>query len=320
MPCPELLFGAAVGIGVAVASGSPAGEPVRSGRFVVFECLRAAGLGGSDIGLLDRELGTLGYPPGLNSAYNDRRPSISRDGRYIAFDSDRLGGMGESDVYLYDRQNECLVEVPGINSKFDDWHPSISPDGRWIAVASYRPGGKGEADVWLYDRCVRCLVDLPNLNSAGWDANPCLSWEARYIGFESDGSNRAGGAGDVDVFVYDRQAEAAAPLPGLNTPGCDVDVSISSNGRYVVSESQREDGCYVRLYDRRTESLVDVPELGRLSSPPEPSISADGRYVVLVMAGRTKARSYSVALYDLQAASLLGLPKLSFVLGAPDLN
>ena len=297
---------------------------VASGRFIVFAYWDPRGDRGHDIGLYDRQSGALGRPAGLNSAHDERRPSISRDGRYIAFDSDRPGGAGNSDVYLYDRNSSRLVDLPGLNSEDMDWHPAISPDGRYIAFSSDRTGatgGAGDADVYLYDRAAGTFVNLPGLNSAARDANPSLSWEARYIAFESSfESDRPGQAGDVDVFVYDRHRQTVICLPDLHSPGCEVGVSISSDGRYIAFESQRDEGLHVCLFDRKSNSLVDLPNLQPLSIPPEPSLSADGRYLVLASKDPMKSGWYRACLYDRWSDRLLGLPKLNFIIGEPDLN
>ena len=296
---------------------------VASGRFIVFAYWDPRGDRGDDIGLYDRESGVLGRPAGLNSAHDERRPSITRDGRYIAFDSDRPGGAGNSDVYLYDRNSSRLVDIPGLNSEDMDWHPAISPDGRYIAFSSYRTGatgGTGDADVYLYDRAAGMFVDLPGLNSAAWDANPSLSWEARYIAFESFESDRSGAAGDVDVFVYNRDAQGIVELPNLNSRAGEGDISVNADGRYIGFESKRDEGLYVCLFDRKSNSLVDLPGLDPAPFRREPSLSADGRYLVLVSEGRTNAARYRVCLYDRKCDRLLDLSKLNFLVSWPDIN
>jgi Tol biopolymer transport system component len=64
-------------------------------------------------------------------------------------------------------------------------------------------------------------VDLPGLNTDDQEAQPSISPDGRYIAFQSDR-----GGGEMDVYVYDRQAGALIPTPGLNSSAYDGNPNI----------------------------------------------------------------------------------------------
>ena len=241
------------------------------GRYIAFNSDRPNGRGEYHVFLYDRSANSLDNLPGLNSTARDEFPSISADGRYIVFESTRAGGRHDTGIYLYDRMTDSVTSPPKLLPKGSAGvsRPSISGDASYIAFQSgYQerhltyPVPRGWADVCLYNRAKRSLVALPGLKGPdfgpSWpssDCYPAISGDGRYIAFES---NRAGGAGDRDVYLYDCNRKALVPLPGLNTTGYDGRPGISSDGRYIVL---RGPWGYsdVRLYDCSTGTLANVP-------------------------------------------------------------
>jgi len=127
---------------------------------------------------------------------------ISADARYVAWDNGK-------NVLLYDRVLEQLVPLP--NCEAGVW-PTLSQHAEYIAFI----GGQtcADAHMALYDRVHAKMVSLPNFPNptlAGW---PCLDPSGQYIAFQTHTSP----TGQRDVGLYDRQAGAVVPLPGLNSP------------------------------------------------------------------------------------------------------
>ena len=90
--------------------------------------------------------------------------------------------------------------------------PSFSGDGNLIAFATWnRQGGPGPGyHVFLFDKSAKKLIDLPGLNSQAFDDRmPALSGDGRFLAFAS---NRKGGAGLTDIYLYDRKESKNLPM------------------------------------------------------------------------------------------------------------
>ena len=61
------------------------------------------------------------------------------------------------------------------------------------------------------------------MNSVANEQSPSLSADGRYIAFVSE---RLGGEGERDVYLYDRQAQKLLPTPGLNARQEDFDPCV----------------------------------------------------------------------------------------------
>lgn len=89
----------------------------------------------------------------LNSAANDRRPSVRFDGLEIFFDSDRHAGSGGFDLWASTREDlsqpwsEPVNLGNSVNSEFSDEIPFIAADGQTLFFESNRPGGSGAFDI-----------------------------------------------------------------------------------------------------------------------------------------------------------------------------
>ena len=71
--------------------------------------------------------------------------------------------------------------------------------------------------IWLGGRK---FLPLPGLNSSDHEQSPSLSAEGRYLAFVSE---RLSGAGERDIYLYDRQTQKLLPTPGLNHKEDDFD-------------------------------------------------------------------------------------------------
>jgi hypothetical protein len=85
--------------------------------------------------------------PGVNSAFQERSPSLSSDKFSLFFTSDRPGGFGAIDIYVSRR--DCLTCAfgpalnlgPTINSAVSDGQVMISKDGRKLLFSQLQPDG-----------------------------------------------------------------------------------------------------------------------------------------------------------------------------------
>lgn len=97
--------------------------------------------------------------PGVNSPYDDARPSIRRDGKELLFDSTRPdGGLGGADIWSSSRDlphDDWSAPVnlgPNVNSAANETRASISWDGKTLLFGSNRPGVDGASDVFYTTR------------------------------------------------------------------------------------------------------------------------------------------------------------------------
>jgi hypothetical protein len=96
--------------------------------------------------------------PGVNSAFDDFRPFVSRDGRELYFDSNRPGGLGGFDIWSSNRDSissEWSLPInlgPDVNSPANETRASLSWDGLMLLFGSDREGGEGSLDIYYSTR------------------------------------------------------------------------------------------------------------------------------------------------------------------------
>jgi Tol biopolymer transport system component len=66
-------------------------------------------------------------------------------------------------------------------------------------------------------------MPLPGLNSEAAEQSPALTADGRFLAFVSE---RLGGHGERDLYLYDRVAQKLLPTPGLNSKQDDFDPSL----------------------------------------------------------------------------------------------
>ena len=181
---------------------------------------------------------------------------------------------GVSDVFVRDRQTGITSRV-SINSFGQEGNdksgafsdsilPAITPDGRFVAFESkannLAPGDNNaeEWDIFVRDRETETTtrVSIRNDGISGDDAsrNPVITPDGRFIAFESRAENlvpRDDNSGTWDIFVHDRDFDGNGSFDqgssrtvrisingiGLQGNGDSFDPSISSDGQFVVFES-----------------------------------------------------------------------------------
>lgn len=213
-------------------SASDESEPCLSndGTLVAFASDRAGGAGGSDVYVYDREGEALAATPGLNTPANETWPRFAYDSVNLAFVRDSAG-FGR--VRLYTPNGDSLLGLPGLSTggPLTDTAPAPDFHGDRIAFQSDR-AGNWDVFVWNRSGGIAALADLA---SAGSDVEPSLSSNGRWLAFASD---RAGGAGGYDVYLYDLQGPAFVALTGLNTAGEERHPAVSLSGDIVYFQAR----------------------------------------------------------------------------------
>lgn len=251
---------------------------------------------------------------GTNTTRADMHPALSRDGRLCAF-SAQFGVRDGARVEIWDRKDKKLVPVPVLNDepKLHRMHPSLSADGKLIAFTVYGwPGVGPRWDVLVHDTSTRKLLEMPHLNGEKSDERmPSMSGDGRYVAFTS---NKSGGQGGLDIYLYDLKEKKTVSLPGLNSPQMDFEPSLSGDGRLVAFASDRsggQGGRDIYLFDRAAGKLLALPNVNTGAHEHSPSLSPDGRYIAFVSERLAGAGERDIYLYDRQLQKLLPTPGLN---------
>jgi Tol biopolymer transport system component len=117
---------------------------------------------------------------------------------------------------------------------YQDHSPSLDETGGLIAFVSTR---RGDPDVLVYDAAGKSLLALPDLAGPASDVDPWITPEGRHLAFASD---RAGGSGGYDLYLYDLQARAFVALdPEVNTAATERRPALDPDASRIVFESDR---------------------------------------------------------------------------------
>lgn len=110
-------------------------------------------------------------------------------------------------------------------------------------------------------------------------------------------SNRPGGCGGFDLYLYDLTAQTVVVPPGANTPGDEFNPSASWNGRWLVYATDGPGHFEVWLYDLSSQLVNPLPELNTGPDQESPTISGDGTLI----AYQTRLRGrFHIRLFDLR--------------------
>jgi len=220
------------------------------GLVIAFESNRG-GSGGSDILLYSRCQQELISLPGVNTSADEIEPAFTGDALKMAFV--RMAA-GIKHVYLVDGVGDTLLPLTGLDSAatVNDWSPSPDQTGGLIAFTSDR---NGNPDIFVWDGSTKKVLNLPDLVSPGNDVEPALTPDGHYLCFASD---RAGGAGGYDLYLYDLQLKAFVTLPAnVNTASNERRPAISRSGDVIVFQSDRTGTGKIDLWNcRRSTASV----------------------------------------------------------------
>ncbi|WP_413162069.1 DUF4347 domain-containing protein [Capilliphycus salinus ALCB114379] len=245
---------------------------------------------------------------------------------------------GVSDVFIRDRQTGITTRVSVNNfgqegnnqsGAFSDAIlPALTPDGRFVAFESkannLAPGDNNadEWDIFVRDRQTETTTRVSvNNNGVGGNAssrNPVITPDGRFVAFESRANNldRDNGLGTWDIFIHDRDFDGNGSFDlgtqrtfqmsingiGLGGNNDSFDPSISSDGRFVVFESDADnlvggDNNGVRdiflhdrdpdgngVFDQGNSTIIRLPVgLGGVEANNasfDPQISGNNRFIV----------------------------------------
>ena len=133
--------------------------------------------------------------------------------------------------------SDTLIALPGLDTTatFNDWAPSPNLHGTRIAFVSDR---SGSAHIYVWDAATRSLLSLANLNNlSGLDVDPCLTFDSRWLAFAS---NRSGGTGGYDIYLYDTLAQSYVTLSSSTQTTFDErHPALIQSGNAIVFQSQR---------------------------------------------------------------------------------
>jgi peptidoglycan-associated lipoprotein len=156
--------------------------------------------------------------------------------------------------------------------------PAFSPDGKTLIFARGNTGKKkGTADVDLYQsRNVNGQwtppAILPINDSLAWDGSPSFSRDGKTLYFAS---NRAGGAGGIDLYRTNIDASGRFSKPvnmgrDINTAGDDMFPYVAEGGKlYFASDGHPGLGKLDLFSATRTQGVITIENLGLPFNSPQ---------------------------------------------------
>ena len=205
----------------------------------------------------------------------ENSPAPRRQRLVIAFSSLR-DRPAFANLYFYRHDGIGRGELnEAVPAQFEraDTHPSLASDSARCAYASKQVGGFTPL-VNLWNRSENRPLPAPAFNSQeGSRIEPALSGDGRFLAFVSD---RPGGAGGKDVYLFDLEKRRLVDLPGLNSVAHEQTPALSPDGRYVAFVSERSAGAGERdiyLYDRELSQLIPTPGLNSPQEDFDPALA-----------------------------------------------
>ena len=254
---------------------------------------------------------------------NSQNADISGGGRYVVFESDADNLVpenvledsgGYNDIFLKDLETNVTQRINlaynGYQANSNSYNPQISNNGRYVVFESYADNlvpddNNNRTDIFIRDlfggTIERISLTADNTETNRDSYNPSVSADGRYVVFESDSNNFV--AGDTngyhgtDVFIRDlvegTTKRVSVAVDGSEGNNRSYNASISTNGRYVVFESDADNlvpndnnnrrDIFVRDLTEGTTQRVSVAGDGfdteANGNSSNASISANGRYV-----------------------------------------
>lgn len=194
----------------------------------------------------------------LNSGYNEGPVSFTQEDRVIFFTRTQLNdgatvedlngnaNLGIYSAYRAEYDWAGVRPLPFNGKNFSNQHPTVTPDGRRVFFSSNREGGYGGFDLYFSDffegRWSNAVNLGPDINTEGNEAFPHIHPSGRLF-FSSTGH---GGRGGYDLFMIDlsgRRWGGVINLPEpVNSPGDDVGITLSADGKRAYLASNRDAG------------------------------------------------------------------------------
>ena len=210
-------------------------------------------------------------------------------GRYCAFSTNKTSQMfhtanvkrievydNESDVFVYDAQTHTILkDTLTMKLMWAENTPVFSPDGQWLyyttALRQFYPP---DYDKELYSLCrvsfdektgrLGTQVDtLINTAITGKSVTwPRPSYDGRYLMYtQVDYGYFSIWHPEADLWMLDLQTMQTRPIAEANSKRCESFHNWSTNSRWFLFTSRRDDGLYTKLYC----SHIDAQ--GKVSKP-----------------------------------------------------
>jgi TolB protein len=252
------------GINTTFPERHPALSP--DGQFVAFDSDRGAP-GGSDIHLYSRCEQKLVDLPAANSDSAETDPAFTGDSFKLVF-ARQVSGF--SRIRMVDGLGDSLVPLPGLDTTaaYSDWDPAPNQDGSLIAFVSDR---NGNPDIFVWDKTLRTVRAIAALVSDSMDVEPALTSDGHYLSFAS---NREGGAGGFDVYLFNLQGGALVPL-SLNAETHERNPSLSKDGGRIIFQSNRDlnlGGWDLWIHNRVSGGVTRGTQLSSAGDEIDPSL------------------------------------------------
>jgi hypothetical protein len=179
----------------------------------------------------------------FSGGYNDFAPTFNVDGTKLLFCSNRPMPGADADrsdvnIWVVERTLEGWGEpipLPGqVNDRSSEYNPTVAADGT-LYFQDHDAQGADIYQASLLGSRYGPPTKVEGVNSAGAEIGPYVTSDGNTLLFSS---SRAGGQGDMDFWFSTRSPEGSWSEPKnlgdrINTPGADVILSISPDGRFV---------------------------------------------------------------------------------------
>lgn len=197
-------------------------------------------------------------------------------GRYCAFSTNMTSQMfhasnkkrvevydSSSDVFIYDTETHTILkDTLTMKQNWAENTPAFSPDGRWLYfITALRQVYPTNYDKEKYSLC-RVSFD-ENTGSLGQQVDtlistektgksvtwPRLSYDGRYLMFtQTNYGYFSVWHPEADLWLLDLNTGETRIMDEVNSPSAESLHNWSSNSRWFLFTSRRDDGLYTRIY------------------------------------------------------------------------
>ena len=197
-------------------------------------------------------------------------------GRYCAFSTNKTSQMfhaagkkrievydSSSDVFVYDTETHSILkDTLTMKLLWAENTPAFSPDGKWLYyTTAQRQIYPTDYDMERYSLCrirfdaqtgrLGTEVDtLINTSQTGKSVTwPRPSYDGRYIMYtQTDYGYFSVWHPEADLWMLDLQTGETRPVDEVNSPCSESLHNWSTNSRWFLFTSRRDDGLYTRVY------------------------------------------------------------------------
>jgi hypothetical protein len=215
-------------------------------------------------------------------------PYWNPDGRYIAYSNNKTKQVFHSvrnervevvdqasDVVVYDTKENKILLCPRLMTDAFETFPAFSANGRKLFFCSSQP--KKIPEEYKEVKYSLCSIDFnPDNGTFGNKVDtlisvrqtgksityPRPSFDGKYLMFTMcNYGNFSIWHQEADLYLLDLQTGKYRPLTEVNSPKTESFHDWSSNSRWFVFSSRRDDGLYTRLY------FASIDKNGKVSKP-----------------------------------------------------